>query len=139
MISAARRAAPRSNADASVATVSDVVDRFLDAVGTRDFDAIASCFAEDARLRALVPERLRDEDGPEAIAGRYRFWLARMHSSELVEREHDELLDRERIRYRLRVDDPEDGPCVMEQEGYATVADGRITALNLVCSGFRPI
>jgi hypothetical protein len=119
--------------------VSDVVDRFLDAVGARDFDAIAACFSDDARLRALVPERLREEDGPAAIAERYRFWLGTKESSELLDREHDELLGRERLRYRLRVVHPQDGPCVMEQEGYATVDGDRITALNLVCSGFRPI
>jgi ketosteroid isomerase-like protein len=69
--------APRGTpvgADGSVATVSDVVDRFLDAVGARDFDAIAACFHDDAKMRALVPSRLRDESGPDAIAERYRFW-----------------------------------------------------------------
>ena len=27
---------------------------------------------------------------------------------------------------------------IQEQEGYATVGDGRIAAMSLVCSGFRP-
>jgi hypothetical protein len=125
--------------DASVASMSEVVDRFLDAVGARDFDALAACFADDAKLRALVPERLREEQGPNAIANRFRFWLGTKESVELVDREHDELLDRERLRYRMRVIDRNNGPLVMEQEGYATVVGDRITALNLVCSGFRPI
>ncbi len=121
------------------AGVSDVVDRFIDAVAARDFDAIAGCFADDARLRALLPERLREEDGPQAIAERYRYWLGAQDSFELVDREHDDLLDCERLRYRVRAVDPTDGPSLMEQEGYATVDGDRITALNLVCSGFRPI
>ena len=125
--------------DASVGGVSDVVDRFLDAVGARDFDALGACFDDDARLRALVPSRLREESGPDAIAQRYRFWLGDADTVELLDREHDEIVGSERVRYRLRVVDPQDGEQVMEQEGYATVSGDRITALNLVCSGFLPL
>ena len=139
MISAARRAAPRSKADASVGRVSGVVDRFLDAVGARDFDGIAACFDDDARMRALVPSRLRDETGPDAIAERYRFWLGGADTVELVDREHDLMVGSERVRYRLRIVHPHNGEQVMEQEGYATVNGDRITALNLVCSGFLPL
>jgi hypothetical protein len=138
VISAARRGTPVVN-DGSVAAVGDVVDRFLDAVGSRDFDAIAACFHDDARMRALVPSRLRDESGPEAIAARYRYWLGDADTVELVEHEHDSIVGRERLRYRLRVVDPENGEQLMEQEGYATVNDGRIATLNLVCSGFLPL
>jgi len=125
--------------DASVGEVSDVVDRFLDAVAATDFDAIAGCFADDARMRALVPSRLRDESGPDAIAERYRFWLGGADTVELVDREHDDILGSERLRYRLRIVHPKNGEQVMEQEGYATVNGDRITALNLVCSGFLPL
>jgi hypothetical protein len=126
-------------ADASVGAVSGVVDRFLDAVGARDFDGIAACFDDDARMRALVPSRLRDETGPDAIAERYRFWLGGADTVELVDREHDSMVGSERVRYRLRILHPQNGEQVMEQEGYATVNGDRITALNLVCSGFLPL
>jgi hypothetical protein len=119
--------------------VSGVVDRFLDAVSARDFDGIAACFHDDARMRALVPSRLRDETGPDAIADRYRFWLGDADTVELLAREHDEIVGRERLRYRLRIVHPQNGEQVMEQEGYAKVTGDRITALNLVCSGFLPL
>jgi hypothetical protein len=137
-LSRAARGTP-VEADASVAMVSDVVDRFLDAVGERNFDALAACFDDDARMRVLVPSRLRDESGPDAIAERYRFWLGGADTVELLDREHDEIVGSERVRYRLRIMDPQNGEQVMEQEGYATVNGDRITALNLVCSGFLPL
>lgn len=115
-----------------------VAGAFVDALARRDFDAIGDCFSPAARMRALVPQRLRDETGPGAIAERFRFWYADLGEFELVESEVDAIADRVRIRYRVRGVDPEDGAVVQEQEGYATVDDGRIAAMNLVCSGFRP-
>ena len=125
-------------ADGTFGLVSEVVERFLRALGTRDYDALAECFADGSTLRALVPTRVREEEGPEAIAARYRFWLDDYEDYELVATDVERFADHEQLRYRIRGVDPKDGPGVMEQRGYAIVDDGRITTLNVVCSGFRP-
>ena len=44
--------------------------------------------------------------------------------------------DRVSLSYRFRVH--KDRWYVIEQRGYADVVNGKITNLNLVCSGFRP-
>jgi SnoaL-like domain len=111
---------------------------FLDAVARRDYDAIAALFAPEARLRALVPTTVRDDVGPEAIAARYRFWYGDLEHFALLETDEEAVGDRIRLRYRVRGTDPDEGPIVQEQTAYATVEDGRITVLNLVCSGSRP-
>jgi hypothetical protein len=118
--------------------MSDVVERFLRSLATRDYDGLADCFAPTARMRALVPTRVREEDGPQAIAARYRFWLDDYDQYQVVATDNERVADREQLRYLIRGVDPKDGPGVLEQFGYATVDGGRITALNLVCSGFRP-
>ena len=46
--------------------------------------------------------------------------------------------DVQRVSYRLRVD-LGSGPAVIEQVIYYSEADGQITDLRLVCSGFRPV
>ena len=46
--------------------------------------------------------------------------------------------DRARLRYRFRGRDPAKGWQENEHTAYATVVDGRVTALNLTCAGFRP-
>jgi ketosteroid isomerase-like protein len=117
----------------------DAPSRFLDALAARDFDAIGACFAPDAKLRALVPHTVREDDGPAAIAQRFRFWIGDLTVYELVGPESDPVSDRVHVRYRLRGIDADEGPGFMEQHGYMAVEDGKITALNLVCSGFRPL
>jgi hypothetical protein len=115
-----------------------VVDRFLDAVERRDFEALGACFAPGARLRALVPSRLREEEGPEAIAARFRFWFVDLDEFEVVESGAGRTADRTRFSYTLSGVKPELGPVVVEQRGYLDVDDGLISGLSLVCSGFCP-
>jgi hypothetical protein len=42
------------------------------------------------------------------------------------------------MSYRFRVLNG-DGWHLVEQQAYCTVADGKITDLSVVCSGFRPL
>jgi hypothetical protein len=116
-----------------------VAARLVDAIAGRDFAAAESCFAPDARMRALVPLRLRDESGAAAIVARMRFWWEEGDDHELVDSELESLADRIRFRWRIRHSDPELGLCVQEQSGYLACAGDRIATLNLVCSGDRPI
>lgn len=44
-----------------------VAAELLDAIAGRDFAGIEACFRPDARMRALVPARVRDERGAPAI------------------------------------------------------------------------
>jgi hypothetical protein len=114
-----------------------VVDELREAIVARDVDRIAACFAPDARLRALTPHRLREEVGPDAIAGRYRAWLA-LESFAVTSSDVEPIADRIRLRYRFRGLDARKGWQENEHTGYAAVADGRVVALNLSCAGFRP-
>jgi hypothetical protein len=115
-----------------------VVRELLGAIASRDRDRIAACFATDARLRALTPHRLREEVGPELIAGRYSSWLDSLGSFAVTSSDVEQIADRVRLRYRFRGRDPAKGWQENEHTAYATVAGGRIAALNLSCAGFRP-
>ena len=124
----------------AVASGTQVAERLLDAFAERDFDAAADLFAGDGQLRALVPQAVREDEGPEAIANRFRFWWDELTELELLEREAARFHDRTTIRYRWRGRDPEDGWVEVEQEGYIRLgADGKIAAMNIVCSGFIPV
>jgi len=115
-----------------------VVEELLGAIGARDRARIAACFAADAKLRALTPHRLRELDGPEAIAGQYGYWLDPLESFALVSGDVTAIADRARLRYRFRGRDPAKGWQENEHTAYATVENGRVAALNLTCAGFRP-
>ena len=112
--------------------------RLLAAIGAQDFAALEACFAPAARLRALVPSALREEEGPAAIESRFRFWWEGLDHVELVESELEQVADRVRLRYCLRGHDADDGWVTVEQTGYLQVEENAISVLNLVCSGFRP-
>lgn len=115
-----------------------VVEELLAAIGARDRARIASCFAPGAKLRALTPHRLREVDGPDAIAGQYGSWLEPLESFALLSGDVTAIADRARLRYRFRGRDPVKGWQENEHTAYATVEEGRVVALNLSCAGFRP-
>jgi hypothetical protein len=115
-----------------------VVWELLEAIRARDVGRIAACFAPDARLRALTPHELRELDGPDAIAHRYRRWLEPLESFDVVSGDVEPIADRIRLRYRFRGRDRVKGWQENEHTAYATVTKGRVEALNLSCAGFRP-
>jgi ketosteroid isomerase-like protein len=115
-----------------------VVEELYRAIGARDLERIAACFARDAKLRALTPHELREADGPDAVAARYRAWLASLEPFAVTEGEVVPIADRVRLRYRFHGHDAVKGWQENEHTAYATVVDGRIAALNLSCAGFRP-
>jgi len=115
----------------------DVANSFLEAFSQRDYDRIAATFTEDGRLRGLVPPGLREADGREAIAERFRIWNE-AEDWELLESETEDLADIVNLRWRVASTDPELGRTVYEQTAYAEIHDGGIAWMNLVCSGERP-
>jgi ketosteroid isomerase-like protein len=115
-----------------------VAERFLEALAAADLGAIEELLAPDVQLRALVPKMLREEDGREEVIGRFRFWWAELDDLRLVDSGVERIADQVRVHYRLEGTDAEDGPVVMEQQCFFSVADGAIAKINSVCSGFQP-
>ena len=115
----------------------EVADRFVEALSRRDFAGLAATFAEDGRLRGLVPSTLREAEGRKAIAERFAIWNDR-EDWELVESDIEPVADLARIRWSIASTDPEAGRVIFEQTAYAEIGDRGITRMNLVCSGERP-
>ena len=111
--------------------------RLVEAIAARDRSAIAGCFAPDAQLRALVPPGLRERSGADEAAALISGWFADSTELRLVESGSEDVGDRLHVGYRFEgVEEGE--PYVVEQHLYCTLADGRIAAASLLCSGFRP-
>jgi hypothetical protein len=124
----------------ATATRSDVqvAERFVDALGRGDWDAVEALLAPDVQLRALVLSRLREDDGLQEVVDRFRFWWAAIDGLRLLESGIEPMANQLRVHYRLAGTDPDDGPIVVEQQCYLTVVDGSIAKINSVCSGFQP-
>jgi SnoaL-like domain len=108
------------------------------AVTERDFGRLARTLAPDVRMRALIPPGPLEVSGAEAAAAKFASWFGEANGLELVHSGSDEVGDRLHVFYRLRVKRPGDVWKVIEQHLLCVLGDGCITALDLVCSGFRP-
>src|SRR5207253_6489205 len=76
--------------------------------------------------------------GNASIAAKFRQWFGDADRLEVQQILIEALPDRLSARYRFRVHS-EDGWEVVEQQTFLDVdEDGRIAAIDLLCSGFRP-
>jgi hypothetical protein len=119
-------------------SASDLGKGLITALAQRDFPALAETLTPDVRMRALIPPGPVEVSGAEAAAAKFSSWFADAEEFELIRSDSDTVADRLHVFYRLRVKKPGDHRKVVEQHLLCALDDERITALDLVCSGFRP-
>ena len=115
-----------------------VCQSYLEFLGRRDYDGMASCMADDVLFRAMTPGSFRDASGPADTVGVLREWFGDIDVFEMQASAVDSIGDRMRIAYTLRIHD-EEGWAVVEQQSYCDVDERAIHSIDLLCSGFRPI
>jgi TusA-related sulfurtransferase len=116
----------------------EVGTAFLDALASREYTAARSLVAEDVRFRILAPPGLMTEADAEGTIGRFSGWFGGADQFQVEGSSSDEVEGRAAITYRFRLHDA-DGWQLVEQHLMLDVEDGRITAIDLLCSGFRSI
>jgi len=117
----------------------DVATAFLNALSARDFAAARSVLADELPIRMLVPGGLMNDVGADAAIARFSSWFGDADPFEVEASSATEVEGRAAVTYRLRLHKP-DGWYLIEQHLMLDAgADGRITAIDLLCSGFRSI
>ena len=107
----------------------------IDDVVAGDFDAFEQLLAPDVRFRALTPRTIRQELTAAATRAVIEGWFEGTSDRELLASSVDSIVDRLLVGFRIRL--WEEGiRRVVEQRVVARVADGRLTDVALVCSGF---
>ena len=119
-------------------SATDLADALVGAIAERDFDRRAGTLAADVRMRALIPPGPIDLSGAKPAAARFATWFGDSDALELVRSGSTEIGDRLHVFYRLRVKRRGDPWTVIEQHLICSSENGRLAALDLVCSGFRP-
>lgn len=115
-----------------------LAESFVAALGARDWEQLERLLAPDVRLRALVPSALREQQGAADTVGQFRRWFDDATEIELMESSSGEIVDKLHLRWRVHA--LEEGVrYVVEHQAYATVEDGQITDLALLCSGFQEL
>lgn len=121
--------------------MTDAGTRYVDALAAKDTQALRDLFAADILFRGMTPGRFWEARTPDDVIQQILYqWFEPTDVIEGVEQvEVGEIVDRERVDYRLRVRN-NDGLFAVEQRAYLQVdADGRVTRMDAMCSGFRPM
>jgi hypothetical protein len=113
---------------------------FVDAIVAHDWAGIAGCFEPGAPFHAVIPgaKPFREHDGGSAAADQMRRWFGDADITELVSCTIEPMTDRVHVTYRIHEHEP-DGWYLVEQHAFITPGGGGIAAMNLLCSGFRPV
>lgn len=116
----------------------DAAERLVEAIAARAFEAIAGVLAPDAHFRYLAPPGPGDIVGAAAVAAKFVQWFGDADGFTVQGVRVEPLADRISARYRFLLRDHE-GWEVIEQQLYLDVDDdGRVAAIDLLCSGFQP-
>jgi hypothetical protein len=125
----------------STETTSSTARHLVDAIVRRDWDALERCLAPNVWMRALLPRQIVEchtaANTVAVIAG----WFGGAHEFEIDRLDPDPWTGaRVHVGWhvRLRPDWEPDRWHVVEQVGFCKVVDGRVTRLDLVCTGFLP-
>jgi hypothetical protein len=115
---------------------------FRDALCARDFAAAGALIGADAVMRGLLPPRTIEANGRDEILGWLTKWFAAGDGFEVLGRDDETTAGRTRVTYRFRFDghpvSGEPGQFDIEQTAFCDTADGVVTRIDLLCSGFRP-
>jgi TusA-related sulfurtransferase len=117
----------------------DVATVFLNALTARDFSTARSVLADDLTMRMLVPPGFMTDEGGDAAIGWFSSWFTDADPFHVEAASADEVEGRAAVVNRLRLRKP-NGWYLIEQHLMLDFdADGRIAAIDLLCSGFRTI
>jgi hypothetical protein len=113
-----------------------------DALCARDFSSVGALLADDAVMRGLLPPRVIEATGRDEILGWFTKWFAGGDGFEVLGRDDETTAGRTRVTWRFRFDghpvSGDAGTHEIEQTAFCDVVDGRVTRIDLLCSGFRP-
>lgn len=114
---------------------------FLEALASRDYEQMAGALSGDVRFRAMLPRGPIDRLGAEQVTELFTSWFGGAEDFELVDAIVGDVGGRLHLSWRLRVRPAPfgigEGWHLIEQQAYADAVD-TISALDLLCSGFRP-
>lgn len=113
-------------------------ERLVGAIAARDYARLFGILARDARLRYVIPSGPGQVAGAADVAAKYFEWFGDAVSLEVQKVLVQRVSDRTSASYRFLLREGRDWE-VVEQQSYLDVdADGRVAAIDLLCSGFRP-
>ena len=119
----------------------DAGERFARALAAKDADGLRAVLADDVDFRAMTPRKFWESSSAAEVVDDIVLgqWFGPDDAIEGLEKvETDEVADRSRVGYRLRVRNA-DGAHLVDQQAYYAVEGDRIAWLRVMCAGYRPL
>jgi TusA-related sulfurtransferase len=113
------------------------VAQLIQALAEQDRAALLARLDDSVVLRALLPSRYVERGGAPAVADEMLGWFSEVPRILVRQAEVDAIGDLWHGAFRFDLLGS-GSDWVVEQHLYCTVADGAITTVRLVCSGFQP-
>jgi len=118
--------------------IHEAAKRLVEAIAAADLVGIVGSLAPDTRFRYLIPSGPGNIDGATEAANAFRGWFGDAHEVKIQSLLVQPIADRTSVRYRVRLRRA-GGWEVVEQQQFLDMDEaGRIVAIDLLCSGFRP-
>jgi hypothetical protein len=135
---------PRSDSSAGgnpAATPAHVAQALLTALSGQDWPGVRNLLADNVWMRALLTREVTEAHDADSVVAALRTWHGDTNGFVVLEATRDTIEHRESIRWRFaeRPGWAPDQWHVIEQTGYLRVRDGRISRLDLVCTGYHPV
>jgi hypothetical protein len=119
--------------------MSDAAAALLEAVGSRDYDALAALLSDDVRMRVLLPGGPDEWHGRDGVRDTFECWFSPLADFALVDSGVAVVGSKEYLRWRLRTREAGADWHHVEQHVYLRLDDaGRIRRIDLLCSGMWP-
>ncbi|TMK18380.1 MAG: sulfurtransferase TusA family protein [Actinobacteria bacterium] len=112
--------------------------RFVEAVMSNDRDAAIATLAPAVRFRHLLPRGPREIWGADETVDVFLGWFGDARELEVQSLLVEPIADRTSVRYRVRLHENGGWEVVQQQQFLDMDEAGRIAAIDLLCSGFRP-
>ena len=112
--------------------------RFVEAIAARDYRGLFGAMSPDARFRYLIPAGPGAVMGAAEVAAKYFDWFGDVDALEVQGVSVEPLPDRMSVRYRFLLHEQDEWKEVEQQTYLDMDEERRITAIDLLCSGFRP-
>jgi hypothetical protein len=110
---------------------------FVDALVRLDFEGMETTLEPNVKFRALVPGEFINVSTASEAVGCFRRWLGDKTDLELLHFKSGTLIDRLLVEYGFRLR-RKNQPYLVEQRICATVENGKLAVMDMVCSGLRP-
>lgn len=111
--------------------------QFIDAVTTKQFEAVREMLSPDVAVRALLPRGFEEHQTRDPFVGRIRDWFEDK-PLDLLASSVEPVADRWRISYRFRTQ-ISGAPAIVEQQLFCAFGEQGIERVDLLCTGFRTV